>query len=132
MRVIERNTIEAVQALYTGERTNPYWKRGNMIAIRAVDMDTREHVITVYLHGNAIIKLDCDTGEIQATLAGWDTVTTRSRLNAIIQGLIQGLDSHSFMRFWRKRGVTQAHIDGEDIVADHDTWYTVGKINQGV
>jgi len=128
MRVIERNTIKAVQALYTGKRTNPYWKQGNMIAVRAIDMSTREHVITVYLHGNAIIKLDCDTGVIQASLAGWDTVTTRSRLNAIIWGL----DSHSFTRFWRKRGVTQTHIDSQDIVADHDTWYTVGKINQGV
>ena len=91
-------------------------------------MVTRDHVITVYLHGNAIIKVDCDTGVIQATLARWDTATTRSRLNAIIWGL----DSHGSTRFWRKRGVTYTNRDGLDIVVDHDTWYTVGKINQGV
>lgn len=128
MRVIERNTIKAVQELYTGERAKPIWKQGNMLVIRAIDMHTRENVITVYLFGNAIIKLDCDTGVIQASLAGWDTVTTRSRLTAIIWYL----DNHSHTRFWRKRGVTYAHIGGEDIVADHNTWYTVGKINQGV
>lgn len=128
MRIIERDTVHTIQALYTGKRENPYWKKQNMIVTRAVDALTQETVITVYLHGNAIIKVNCVTGVIQGTLAGWDTVTTRSRLNAIIWGL----DSHSHTRFWRKRGVTQTHIDGQDVEADHNEWYTVGKINQGV
>lgn len=125
MKVIEKNTIKAIQELYSGKRTNPVWRQGDMTAIRAIDNYTQKHVITVYLHGNAIIRLDCDTGVIEASLAGWDTVTTRSRLNSIIWGL----DSLSFTRFWRKRGVTYTHINSEDVEADHHAWYTVGAFD---
>lgn len=36
----------------------------------------------VYLHGNCIAWRDND-GSIMATLAGWDTVTTRDRINGL-------------------------------------------------
>jgi hypothetical protein len=37
---------------------------------------------TLYLHGNAIARHRCD-GDIEVTTAGWNTVTTRERLNGI-------------------------------------------------
>ena len=125
MRKIESETIEIVKQFLNGERKNkPYWKKQNMMVTYATDMSTRDKVITVYLHYNAIVQVNCRTGDILGTLAGWDTVTTRSRLNAIIYGL----DSNSFTRFWRKKGVTLTYIDSERIEADHNTWYIVGNI----
>ena len=38
---------------------------------------------TVWLHGNAIIKREED-GNIYATLAGWNTPTTKERTNGIV------------------------------------------------
>lgn len=37
---------------------------------------------TVWLHGNAIVKRD-ENGNVFATLAGWNTPTTRERVNGI-------------------------------------------------
>lgn len=37
---------------------------------------------TVWLHGNAIVRRDSD-GTVLATLAGWNTPTTRERVNGI-------------------------------------------------
>ena len=37
---------------------------------------------TVWLHGNAIVKRD-PSGLVLATLAGWNTPTTRERVNGI-------------------------------------------------
>jgi hypothetical protein len=37
---------------------------------------------TVWLHGNAIVKRD-PSGLVMATLAGWNTPTTRERVNGI-------------------------------------------------
>ena len=37
---------------------------------------------TVWLHGNAIVRRN-EGGAIEATLAGWNTLTTRERVNGI-------------------------------------------------
>ena len=37
---------------------------------------------TVWLHGNAIVRRT-ESGVIEATLAGWNTPTTRERVNGI-------------------------------------------------
>jgi hypothetical protein len=80
MRVIEKQMIEAVKA-------GKNWLNGN----------TRVHhdpvvggcEVEVYLHGNLIAKRffrgEDKPGEWKITLAGWNTPTTRSRLNALIQ-----------------------------------------------
>jgi len=43
---------------------------------------------SVFLHGNEIVKRD-PSGLVMATLAGWNTPTTRERVNGIT-----GLDIH--------------------------------------
>ncbi len=45
--------------------------------------NTRTDGKAVYLFGNLII-LKTEAGEVLFTLAGWNTVTTRSRVNAIV------------------------------------------------
>ena len=44
--------------------------------------NTRTDGQTVWLHGNAIVKRDA-SGLVMATLAGWNTPTTRERINGI-------------------------------------------------
>ena len=44
--------------------------------------NTRTDGQTVWLHGNAIVKRD-PSGLVLATLAGWNTPTTRERVNGI-------------------------------------------------
>ena len=44
--------------------------------------NTRTDGTSVFLHGNEIIKRDA-SGLVMATLAGWNTPTTRERVNGI-------------------------------------------------
>src|SRR5210317_126082 len=44
--------------------------------------NTRTDGNTVWLHGNAIVKRDLD-GLVRWSLAGWNTPTTRERVNGI-------------------------------------------------
>lgn len=66
---------------------------------------------TVYLHGNRIAWRN-DDGSISLTLAGWPTVTTRERLNAICEVFGYGRPFH------QKYGV-QYH--GNTPIADDNT-----------
>ena len=50
---------------------------------------TDNGVTRVYLHGNKIAELD-DQGRVYVSDAGWQTVTTKSRLNAIINYFLDG------------------------------------------
>ncbi len=45
--------------------------------------NTRTDGQTVWLHGNAIVKRDAD-GLVRWSLAGWNTPTTRERVNGIV------------------------------------------------
>lgn len=68
MRVIENRMLQAV-------RNRRNFSNGNTV-VRVENGDVR-----VYLHGNLIFQ---NVGGVESfTLAGWNTVTTRSRLNAL-------------------------------------------------
>lgn len=62
----------------------------------------------VYLHGNLIAKSKGDT--VMLTLAGWNTVTTRERLNGILETL--GFDSRYSQKDF------EPMLDGEAVAAD--------------
>jgi len=68
MRKIESQMIEAIQS-------NKDWKSGNTQVI------TIKGVSFVYLHGNQIATIDDDSMTIFD--GGWQSVTTKSRLNAL-------------------------------------------------
>lgn len=68
MKAVERRMLQAVK-----ERRN-YRERNTVVNVENGD-------VRVYLHGNCIFaSVD---GVERFTLAGWNTVTTRSRLNAL-------------------------------------------------
>ena len=69
--------------------------------------------LAVYLHGNKIIERK--DGKIQATMSGWNTNTTRERLNGVLSEL--GLNG----RFSQKKFTP--YFDGQEI-GSHD-WIVV-------
>jgi hypothetical protein len=72
----------------------------------------------VYLHGNLIAERRED-GTIWATLAGWPTVTTRERVNGIINTIHQGIGG-----FYQSKHV---QYFGDRPVGDTE-WVKIGEI----
>jgi hypothetical protein len=58
------------------------WKMGSVKTIG----NTRTDGSRIYLHGNCIAKRD-ENGSIYISDAGWNTVTTRERLNGVLSSL---------------------------------------------
>ena len=54
------------------------FEEGKSLKVRNTETDGQ----TVWLHGNAIVKRDSD-GLVRWSLAGWNTPTTRERVNGI-------------------------------------------------
>lgn len=74
MKTIERAMCKAAKA-------HKNWRSGNTCVV------ADEESVRVYLHGNLIYE---ENGNGRAfTLAGWNTPTTRSRLNALGCGVSQ-------------------------------------------
>lgn len=77
MNKIEKAMCDAVNA-------QKNWKSGNT-EVRVVKKDTVT-IVCVYLHGNRICEVyEGEEGNtaMMFSLAGWNTTTTRSRLNAL-------------------------------------------------
>ena len=77
MRKIEALMIAAVNA-------GRDWHSGN------TSVDVTDHGIVVRLHGHVIARLDREAQVLWVTDAGWQTTTTKSRLNALLQGVAGG------------------------------------------
>ena len=60
------------------ERIKQAFEQGTSLKVG----NTRTDGTSVFLHGNEIIKRD-ESGLVMATLAGWNTPTTRERINGI-------------------------------------------------
>ena len=67
MRKVTRNIVEA-------------WARGKC----CTNGNTATNGDSIWLHGNAIAWKTSDADIIALTLAGWNTVTTRERLNGVL------------------------------------------------
>ena len=83
MRKIERQMQAAIA-------TRTDWHKSNT----SVETDS-EGYTSVRLHGNRIAEIE-PNGDIILSSCGWDTVTTKSRLNAIIDVFLSGC--HIFQR----------------------------------
>lgn len=71
MRKIERAMLAAIAGPYD-------WRGSNTAVIRS------PHGWGVFLHGHCIAKLDTrEDAAVQFNLCGWNTATTRGRINAI-------------------------------------------------
>ena len=55
-----------------------------------VEYNENTNCSSVYLHGHQIATYDHNTQAVKLSSCGWATVTTKSRLNAILQELITG------------------------------------------
>ena len=78
---IERDMLNAVAKALHSKDEAFYWKRANMAIKRAKQTFSDEPVVNVYLHGHLIAHIWADGWTW--TLAGWNTKTTRSRINAL-------------------------------------------------
>ncbi len=68
---------ESVDAFLSGDNLN----KANM------QIHTRGHYVYMNLHGNSIARRNLDTGSIYISNAGWETVTTKERLNGLLNTL---------------------------------------------
>ena len=108
MRKIEAQMIMAVRDQLSGSEKT--WKSGNTEV-------TTEHegihgtfnyyrFVVVRLHGNEIARFDTADNNVRElrglkiTDAGWQTVTTKSRLNALLNCFYGGQNIHSVKGVW--------------------------------
>ena len=71
----------------------------------------------VLLHGNLIAWLDTATNDLSISSAGWETVTTKSRLNAILEEFASGMRviQRDFEWFVSDFGTLKPFVDGMKI-----------------
>ena len=81
MRLIERQMIDAI-------KQGKDWRKDNTKVVQFYNDKDYPVVTSVFLHGNKIAEIDATTGEIYD--GGWQSNTTKSRLNALINGLCDG------------------------------------------
>ena len=62
------------------------WSNSNTV----VEYNSNTDCSTVYLHNNRIATVDHNTNALKLSSCGWHSVTTKSRLNAILQEVIGG------------------------------------------
>ena len=94
MRLIEQQMIDAI-------KQGKDWRKDNTKVVQFYNDKDYPVVTSVFLHGNKIAEIDASTVEIYD--GGWRSVTTKSRLNALINGLCdgvnQGVYQHKFEWF---------------------------------
>lgn len=105
MRKIEADMIAAI-------KSHRSWKSGNT----QVQISPKDNSLGVFLHGN-LIATKCKNGWM-ITDAGWQTATTKSRLNAILGAMIDRPVSISQRNYvWRLNDIQRPRILEEcDIV----------------
>jgi len=79
MRKIERQMNFAIS-----NKSN--WSSSNT----QVSYNENTNCSSVYLHGHQIATVDHNTQAVKLSSCGWQTVTTKSRLNAILQEVKYG------------------------------------------
>ena len=103
MRKIERQMIDAV-------KSNANWQSANT----SVSYNEENDVSIVRLHGNKIAEIGDNF--VQVFDGGWQTVTTKSRLNVIINefcnALTDGVFQKDFNWYIRDNNVTQDFVNG--------------------
>lgn len=115
MRKIESLMVAAVAALA------PRWKDSNT---EVTANGRTEDRLAVYLHGNLIAVVNPATPHappvLQVSLAGWDTNTTRSRLNALLSAFAPAF------RVARVKGKPELHNrNGTAAAMDPEAFYPV-------
>ena len=79
-----------------------------------VNYNSNTDCSSVYLHGNQIATVDHNTNAVKLSSCGWQSVTTKSRLNAILSELITGASvfQRDFIWFLNYNNQTHDFNDG--------------------
>ena len=103
MRKIERAMNNAVIS-----KTN--WSKSNT----TVCYNDSTNCSTISLHGHQIATVDHNTNAVKLDSCGYETVTTKSRLNAILEEVKYGCKvfQRKFNWFVSYNGQTQSFFDG--------------------
>ena len=87
-----------------------------------VEFNNNTNCSSVFLHGHNIATFDHNLKAVKISSCGWQTVTTKSRLNAILSEVKYGCSV--FQKQWNWyvsfRGQTQDFVDGMILIdANH-------------
>ena len=87
-----------------------------------VNYNSNTNCSSVYLHGHLIATLDHSTNALKIDSCGWQTVTTKSRLNAILEEVKYGCKVFQKQWDWfvSFNNSTQSFFDGM-ILLDTDS-----------
>ena len=90
-----------------------------------VNYNSNTNCSSIYLHGHQIATYDHNTNAIELSSCGYETVTTKSRLNAILEEVKYGCKvfQKQFDWFVSYHGQTESFWDGM-ILLDTDTLQT--------
>ena len=114
MRLIERQMCNAVI-------NKNDWHKDNTEVMYSPSRD----VCCVYLHKNLIATIDNNSVEIYD--GGWQSNTTKSRLNAIINGLCDGYNQGIYQK--KFEWFIQDDEDGAGFTIPFQHGYTFARVN---
>ena len=109
MRKIEEQMNHAIR-----HRKN--WS-GSNTTVTCYKKDGITTEVNVMLHGNCIAWFDTASNDFNISSAGWETVTTKSRLNAILEEFCDGarVIQRDFQWFLSDFGTLKPFVDGMKI-----------------
>jgi len=106
MRKIEEQMNMAI-------RSRKNWS-GSNTTVTCFKKDGITTEVNVMLHGNCIAWFDTASNDFNISSAGWETVTTKSRLNAILEEFCDGarVIQRDFEWFLSDFGTLKPFVDG--------------------
>ena len=121
MRKIEAQMVLAVKAAIEGNGER-YWRNGNT-EVELKHCPDLGQVVVVSLHSNVIAEFDvslagvADCRGLRITDAGWQTATTKSRLNALLQCFGTGVANGGLYQLRGQWYLNSAEFHGTDWVS---------------
>ena len=104
MRKIERQMLQAI----VDDR--PHWSKDNT-RVETEKSGDKVYRHTIYLHGHRIAVFYPSTMDLHINNCGYETNTTKSRLNVLINfvldGTKNGIYQHNWNWFLRRNGVVE-------------------------
>ena len=107
MRQITQNAASAFIA------SQPFASGNTMVT---VEPDNNAVLTKMFLHGNLIARKRSDSENVQTTLAGWPTPTTRERLNGLL---------HCYGFYGRYQQKNRSQLFDGRLINDCNQWINV-------
>lgn len=95
-----------------------FWE-GEPFKLGNTRVSITDRVVSLYLHNSLIAERVLSHTHCLITLAGWDTVTTRDRLQAVV--------TRVGARIYRRAGQTYLDDAGSIQEMSPDWWYVAGR-----